>query len=347
MQKGLGVQGLAVSFEERPILSDVSFEIPAGEILAILGESGSGKSTLLSIIAGFIQQDHGSVNWDGHTLADVPAHKRQFGLMFQDYALFPHLSVGENIAFGLHMNAVEPAELHERVSHVLELVRLGGLEQRDINTLSGGEQQRVALARSMAPNPRLLMLDEPLGSLDRGLREQLLSEVKQILRTIKQTAIYVTHDQEEAFRVAERVLVLDQNGRVAQIGSPQHIYQHPSSVYVARFLGLDNLIESTVQVIDGRRLVKTPFGDISVHQTWEGDVAVLLRPDAVHLDERGSAKIRGTLLERSFSGHSSHVVIETNDHNFRFEFPARLDLPPVGQEIDVTYDPEEALQVLR
>jgi ABC-type Fe3+/spermidine/putrescine transport system ATPase subunit len=329
------------------VLDDVSFEVSRGEVLAVLGESGSGKSTLLSIVAGLIQPDRGQLGWDGSSLAEIPPHKRQFGLMFQDYALFPHLNVLENVAFGLRMNALEGTDLQRRVAHILELVHLKGFEQRDVGTLSGGEQQRVALARSMAPNPRLLMLDEPLGSLDRGLRQQLLSEIKQILERVGQTAIYVTHDQDEAFRIAERVLVLDRRGQVAQIGAPQQIYQHPSSVYVARFLGLDNFIKATVQEIEGVRSVQTAFGTIPVDCSWEGDLTVLFRPDAVHLDDRGPAKVRGILRERSFSGNTSHVVVESNNLSLKFEFPARLELPSIGEELIASYDPEQALQPLR
>jgi ABC-type Fe3+/spermidine/putrescine transport system ATPase subunit len=344
---GLQVRGLEKSFEKTRVLEDVSFEVSPGEVLAILGESGSGKSTLLSIIAGLIQPDQGEIAWDDESLAEVPPHLRRFGLMFQDYALFPHLSVFENVAFGLRMSGVQGDHLGSRVEQVLKLVRLRGFDQRDISTLSGGEQQRVALARSMAPNPRLLMLDEPLGSLDRRLREQLLSEIRQILLKLGQTAIYVTHDQEEAFTVAQRLLILDRRGSVAQIGTPQQIYHHPSSEYVARFLGLDNIIKATVQVVGGSRFVHTPFGAIPADESWEGEVTVLLRPDAVNLDGQGSAEFRGRLLERSFVGNSSRVIVESGDLRFKFEFPARRVLPPVGEEITITYQPEEAVQLLR
>ncbi|MEK7785721.1 MAG: ABC transporter ATP-binding protein, partial [Chloroflexota bacterium] len=198
----LEVRNLSKSFGQVQALDNVSFTVKAGDVLAVLGPSGCGKSTLLSIIAGLTPADSGDVLWDGESIQGQPTHQRNFGLMFQDYALFPHLSAGDNVGFGLK------GQEKQRVGELLDRVGLKGFERRDVQTLSGGEAQRVALARALAPRPRLLMLDEPLGALDRALREQLTGELRSILREFGQTAIYVTHDQQEAFGIADQVLIL-------------------------------------------------------------------------------------------------------------------------------------------
>ncbi|NCP15641.1 ABC transporter ATP-binding protein, partial [bacterium] len=199
---------ISKDYENKPLLRGISFTVTANETVCLLGASGSGKSTLLRIIAGLEPPDQGTVRWEERDLASVPAHLRNFGLVFQDYALFPHLSVFENIAFGLRMQNLPRPEIEQRVREAVAQVNLTGFEKRGVSDLSGGEQQRVALARALAPRPRLLMLDEPLGALDRALRERLQGELRGILHATGVPAIYVTHDQEEAFAIADRVLLL-------------------------------------------------------------------------------------------------------------------------------------------
>ena len=234
------------------MLHDVSLTADAGEIVCLLGPSGCGKTTLLRIVAGLENPDAGRVIFAGQDLAGVPAHRRNFGLMFQDYALFPHRDVAANVAFGLRMQGRAAGELAGRVGEMLALVALAGYETRRVTDLSGGEQQRVALARSLAPGPQLLMLDEPLGALDRALREQLMNELRLILKRVGVTVLYVTHDQEEAFAVADRVVImrarpeLGEGGRVEQADTPQAVYRHPATAYVAQFLGFRNLLEGVV-----------------------------------------------------------------------------------------------------
>ncbi len=248
----LEVERVSKSYPGLPVLHDVSLTAADGEIVCILGPSGCGKSTLLRIIAGLETADAGRVLFDGQDMATVPPHRRRFGLMFQDYALFPHKDVLGNVAFGLRMAGLPGAEIRRRVQEALTLVGLSGYERRRVTELSGGEQQRVALARSLAPRPRLLMLDEPLGALDRALREQLMNDLRGILKQVGVMALYVTHDQEEAFALGDRIVILrarpelGEGGRVEQVGAPQKVYRRPASSYVARFLGLHNLIEGQV-----------------------------------------------------------------------------------------------------
>ena len=233
---GLSVRGLAVTYGDLCAVDGVDLEVAAGEVVALLGASGSGKSSLLRAVAGLEDVAAGEVAWDGRSMVRVPVHKRGFGLMFQDGQLFEHRDVGSNIAYGL--TGLPRAQRGERVREMLELVGLPGFERRRVTTLSGGQAQRVALARALAPAPRLLLLDEPLSALDRALREQLATDVRTILRRGGTTALYVTHDQDEAMTVADRVGVMEA-GRLLRLDTPQRLWAEPGSSKVARFLGFD------------------------------------------------------------------------------------------------------------
>ena len=233
---GLSVRGLAVTYGDLRAVDGVDLEVAAGEVVALLGASGSGKSSLLRAVAGLEDVADGEVAWDGRSMVRVPVHKRGFGLMFQDGQLFEHRDVGSNIAYGL--TGLPRAQRGERVREMLELVGLPGFERRRVTTLSGGQAQRVALARALAPAPRLLLLDEPLSALDRALREQLATDVRTILRQGGTTALYVTHDQDEAMTVADRVGVMEA-GRLLRLDTPQRLWADPASSKVARFLGFD------------------------------------------------------------------------------------------------------------
>ena len=233
---GLSVRGLAVTYGDLHAVDGVDLEVAAGEVVALLGASGSGKSSLLRAVAGLEDVAAGEVAWDGRSMVRVPVHKRGFGLMFQDGQLFEHRDVGSNIAYGL--TDLPRAQRGERVREMLELVGLPGFERRRVTTLSGGQAQRVALARALAPAPRLLLLDEPLSALDRALREQLATDVRTILRRGGTTALYVTHDQDEAMTVADRVGVMEA-GRLLRLDTPQRLWADPASIKVARFLGFD------------------------------------------------------------------------------------------------------------
>ena len=279
----LEVQHIFKSYEGEPLLKDISFKVGTGETICLLGASGSGKSTLLRIIAGLEDADAGSVLFHGADLTTTPPHLRDFGLVFQDYALFPHLNVNENVGFGLKMRRLPQEEIAQRVTDALELVNLSQFGIRRVTELSGGEQQRVALARALAIRPRLLMFDEPLGALDRTLREDLLTELRIILHQTNIPAIYVTHDQEEAFTIADRVLIL-YDGEIVREGAPADVWGNPGSEFVARFLGSGNVFEGEVtgNSRDEGWKVESKFGVFTVrcaHQHTKGDdVHVLARP---------------------------------------------------------------------
>jgi len=342
----LKISDLHKNYAGKAALAGLSFEVAEGEIVALLGPSGSGKSTLLKVVAGLEKADSGQLSWKGMDLAEVPVHQRGFGLMFQDYALFPHRDVAGNVAFGLEMAEVERAVSEARVGELLQMVGLAGFEQREVSSLSGGEQQRVALARAMAPRPRLLMLDEPLGSLDRALRERLLMDLQHILRASGQTSLYVTHDQEEAYAIADRMVLLKE-GRIVQMGTPQELYQQPASSFVAKFLGLDNLLETEIIEEKGKRLARTAIGDFEMPASSAlGKVSLLLRPDQVKLGDEGSAKLVGEVLEKRFRGSLTELTVRVEGQVFHFDFPTQSQVPKAGEPIQISFEPGDALQVV-
>lgn len=343
---GLHAGGLKKHFGETRAVDGVSFNVSPGEIFAVLGPSGCGKSTLLELIAGLITPEAGEVRWGDRSIAGVPPHRRGFGLMFQDLALFPHMDVHANVSFGLRMVGLPGDQVAARVREVLELVDLAAFAHREVTNLSGGEQQRVALARALAPEPRLLMLDEPLGSLDRALRERLMIELHRILKDIGQTSIYVTHDQEEAFAMADRVAIM-RAGRFLRVDEPQEIYRKPETLFVARFLGMKNILWGEVFSADGRAMARTSLGEIPIPEAQAEAVHVLLRPDAAGIGGAGEIALAGRVLERSFRGGTYRAVIEIDGQELSFDFPSRAPVPEAGQSVRFTLDAEQGVQLLK
>lgn len=248
------LRDLTKKYNQVKAVDKVNLRVQDGEFVTILGPSGSGKTTLLTTIAGFEEPTEGSILVNGRSINGVPPHKRNIGLVFQSYALFPHMTVFQNIAFPLKVRRYSKKKINDRVKEALEIVRMTGYESRKINQLSGGQQQRVALARAIVFNPEILLLDEPMAALDRKLRQDVQVELRQLQRTLGITTIAVTHDQEEALTLSDRILILNQ-GRIEQFGTPEELYNRPVNRFVAEFLGNTNLFEGVVQMEDGRTFV--------------------------------------------------------------------------------------------
>jgi len=300
---------------------DVSFTIEPGEFVALLGPSGAGKTTLLRLLAGFETLSEGSIRINGQDVSDVPVHKRDTGMVFQDYALFPHMTVAENITFGLKRNGFDGDEIDSRVSDVLEMVDLGGYEDRHPDELSGGQQQRVATARAVAIQPKVLLMDEPLGALDKKLRDQLQVQLKELQETLNITTVYVTHNQDEALTMADKIVVINE-GHIEQIGTPSEIYEEPATEFVAEFIGDTNFLTGDLE--DGEDGPVLRVGDHTIRvaedELPDGDPAVFVRPEKIDIaapGENGHAdnSIPGTVERRIFVGSDTRYYVDGGDQD--------------------------------
>jgi thiamine transport system ATP-binding protein len=322
---GLAVESVRVEYGSTVALDDVTIDLAAGEVVSVVGPSGCGKTTLLRVVAGLEVPDRGAVRWDGVDITNVPAHERGFGLMFQDHALFTNRDVLGNVVFGLRMQRVSPTVRDERARTLLRLVGLDDLRHRSIDTLSGGEAQRVALARALAPSPRLLMLDEPLGSLDRALRDRLAGELHDVLRELGQAAIHVTHDQDEALTIGDRLVVMDA-GRIERVGPTQDVWRDPGTAFVARFLGHENVLDAPTAAALGLA---------------DGHHAIVVRDAAIASDPGGAHE--ALVVEVAFRGSTSRVHLELDRAG---QTPIRLvwntaHPPAVGRRVRLTIDATE------
>ena len=337
--------GITKTFYGRKALDGVSFALEDGHILCLLGPSGCGKTTLLRIVAGLETPDSGQVLFEGEDMARLDPHLRRFGMMFQEYALFPHKDVRGNVSFGLRMQKLSPAEIARRTDEVLDLMGLKDFAHRNVSELSGGERSRVALARSLAPRPRLLLLDEPLAALDRALRERLMIELKAILKSVGVTTIFVTHDQAEAFAVADVIAVIIE-GRIVRIDSPEHLYRNPANPTVARFLGLQNLIEG---VLDSRGDVFTGIGVFRLEHSGlhrKDRVVLLIQPDAARILGPGESPGKHALvvsgLVKNFLFRGKSYTLETalpGGTTLVFDLPDDAGPLAFNQEIRLAIDP--------
>jgi spermidine/putrescine ABC transporter ATP-binding subunit len=313
MRTGLEVSGLVKRYGVQTALDGVSITAGAGEFFTLLGPSGCGKTTLLRCVAGFARPDAGQIMADGARLDTLPAHARDIGMVFQNYAIFPHLSVAENIAYGLRARRVPAPERVRRVRDALDLVQMAELGTRMPSQLSGGQQQRIALARALVVRPRLLLMDEPLSNLDARLRVTMRGEIRRIQRELGITTLYVTHDQEEALAVSDRVAVMDR-GRVEQVGTPREVYADPRTAFVAQFVGLSNALEGLVVAREGRRVILEAGG-----LRLQGDtdlpgprLRAVVRPEAVELDGSGPARAgEGRLVGAEFLGAVLRCSVQT------------------------------------
>jgi len=320
----LSLQNISRNFGSTRAVADVSLEVERGEFFGLLGPSGCGKTTTLRMIAGLEKPDSGSIHFDGKEITDLPPERRGFGMVFQNYALFPHLNVFENVAFGLRARHAAKEQMNERVRSALELVQLPGYEKRAIDELSGGQQQRVAIARAIAIEPALLLFDEPLSNLDVSLREETRGELRELVTRLGLTAVYVTHDQEEAFALCDRISVMV-GGKLMQTGKPRELYEQPADIAVARFLGRNNLIRavrlSSSKTNDGE--FQTLEGGHTLHMPVTRDdlaplnkpVVLAIRPEHVQLstnDHEGQNALRGSVREIVFAGATSTVRVDAN-----------------------------------
>ena len=320
----LSLQNISRSFGSTPAVIDVSLAVERGEFFGLLGPSGCGKTTTLRMIAGLEKPDSGAIRFEGKEITNLPPERRGFGMVFQNYALFPHLNVFENVAFGLRARHAPKVETNERVQSALELVQLPGYEKRAIDELSGGQQQRVAIARAIAIEPALLLFDEPLSNLDVSLRESTRGELRELVTRLGLTAVYVTHDQEEAFALCDRISVMV-GGRLMQTGKPRELYEEPADIAVARFLGRNNLIRamrlSSSKASDGE--FKTLDGGHTLHMAVSRDelaplnkpVMLVIRPEHVQLStnhDGAENSLRGTIREIVFAGATSTIRVDAN-----------------------------------
>ena len=315
----LALDGIVKRYGDVPALGPVSFTVEEGEFLTLLGPSGCGKTTTLHVIAGLLEPDGGRLLMRGDDVTALPTDKRGMGVVFQNYALFPHKTVEENIGFGLRMRRVPKPQIRERVREMLDVVGLPGVEARYPRQLSGGQRQRVALARAMVIHPPVLLLDEPLSNLDALLRKQMRSELRAIQRRIGITAIYVTHDQDEAFEMSDRVILLNQ-GRIEQIGSPERLYDRPETRFAAEFIGDANLIEGeVVETDDGIARVRAAgAGTIPANAAGSGfevgsPVYLVVRPERIRLSAQApdGAALAATITDRVFTGENVRITVAT------------------------------------
>ena len=343
------IKDLCKSFDGTQVLKDITFYIRNNEFITLLGPSGCGKSTTLRIIAGFETADSGIVNFEGEDLLKVPAHKRNINTVFQRYALFPHLDVFDNVAFGLKIKKVPKKEIEQRVNTALAKVGLADYGERYIDQMSGGQMQRVAIARAIVNRPRILLLDEPLGALDLKMRKEMQIELKQMQRDLGITFVYVTHDQEEALTMSDTIIVM-KDGIIQQIGTPIDVYNEPKNAYVADFIGESNIVPGTmkkdfeVTFSDGITFtcVDPLFPEFTEGQ--DNDVDMVIRPEDFYVSEEAEGRINGTVESIVFKGVHYEILVRSDNgivwmvHN--------VDPVKVGQRVGLYVDPDD-IQIMR
>lgn len=337
----IDLKNISVSFDGQQILKDLNLYIRDGEFITLLGPSGCGKTTTLRIIAGFLEPDSGEVVFEGKTINGVPAHKRQVNTIFQRYALFPHLNVFENIAFGLKQQKKSKDEIRKTVEEMLALVNLRGFERRNISSLSGGQQQRVAIARALAVKPRVLLLDEPLGALDLKLRKDMQVELKNIQQRLGITFIYVTHDQEEALSMSDTIVVMD-GGAIQQIGSPTDIYNEPKNAFVADFIGESNILDGIMHADFSVEFQGMKFQCVDKGFGKDEPVDVVVRPEDVDIVAPEAGMLQGVVTSVTFKGVHYEIIVDIDGFKWMIQ---TTDYSAVGDKIGICIKPEE-IQVM-
>ncbi|MGI6264766.1 MAG: spermidine/putrescine ABC transporter ATP-binding protein [Acutalibacteraceae bacterium] len=333
----ISLENIAVSFDGEKVLDDLSLRISDGEFVTLLGPSGCGKTTTLRIIGGFVTPDDGDVFFNGVRVNDVPPHKRRVNTIFQRYALFPHMNVYENVAFGLRVQKKKAAEIDKTVKEMLAMVNLKGFEKRNVSTLSGGQQQRVAIARALANHPSVLLLDEPLAALDLKLRKDMQGELKSIQKRLGITFIYVTHDQEEALSMSDTVVVMDA-GRIQQIGTPQDIYNEPVNAFVADFIGESNILDGVMHEDYLVEFFGRKFQCLDAGFAPMEPVDVVIRPEDIDIVDPEKGDLQGTITGVTFKGMHYETIVDFKGFKWLIQ---TTDFHPEGSRIGIVLNPED------
>lgn len=334
-KKIIELKNLSKNFDDNQVLKGIDLNIYENEFLTLLGPSGCGKTTILRIIGGFEEPSHGQVLFNGKDIAKVPPYKREVNTVFQKYALFPFLNVYDNVAFGLNIKKTDKKEIDKKVTKMLELVGLKGFEKRDVTSLSGGQQQRVAIARALVNEPKVLLLDEPLGALDAKLRKGMQAELKKIQKEVGITFIFVTHDQEEALSMSDTIVVMN-DGVIQQIGTPMDIYNEPENRFVATFIGESNIIEGVMP-----KDCMVIFDDVAWECVDKGfkeneEIEVVLRPEDMDVVAPEDGKVRGVIVSKVFMGVHYEYLVETNLRKYKVHTTEDIK---TGTEVGLTIDP--------
>ncbi len=331
------LQDLVMEFDGERVLDGINLNIKDKEFLTLLGPSGCGKTTTLRIIGGFLTATDGTVMFDGACINDVPPYKRQINTVFQRYALFPHLNVYDNIAFGLKVAKLPKTEIHERVHEMLQVVGLKGYENRRVDALSGGQQQRVAIARALVNRPKVLLLDEPLGALDLRLRKDMQIELKRIQQAMEITFIYVTHDQEEALSMSDTVVVMDK-GRIQQIGRPEDIYNEPQNAFVADFIGESNILDGVMLADYKVRFFGRTFECLDKGFETNEPVDVVIRPEDIDIVPKEQGHLTGTVTGITFKGLNYDIIVDFRGFKWLIQ---TTDYHGEGETIGIRLNPED------
>ena len=338
----IDLKNITVRFDGDTVLDDISLSIGDGEFVTLLGSSGCGKTTTLRIIAGFLEPDEGEVFFDSKNMNGVPAHKREVNTIFQRYALFPHLNVFENIAFGLRVKKVKEKEIVERVQAMLELVNLKGFEKRSISTLSGGQQQRVAIARALILKPKVLLLDEPLAALDLKLRKDMQNELKNIQKALGITFIFVTHDQEEALSMSDTIVVMA-DGKIQQIGTPTDIYNEPVNAFVADFIGESNILDGVMISDYKAKFAGHTFECLDTGFAPNEAVDIVVRPEDVDIVHVEKGMLCGTVTSVTFKGVHYEIIVDIQGFKWMIQ---TTDYCAPDSEIGLYIEPD-AIHVMK
>lgn len=337
MRKLIEFKNIVKSFDDSLVLKGINLSIHENEFVTLLGPSGCGKTTLLRILGGFISQNEGHVYFDDIEISNVPPYKREINTVFQRYALFPHMNVYDNIAFGLHIKKQDKQTIEQKVKKMLKLVNLQGYEDRPVTLLSGGQQQRVAIARALVNEPMVLLLDEPLGALDLKLRKEMQVELKKIQQEVGITFIYVTHDQEEALTMSDTIVVMN-NGEIQQIGSPTDIYNEPENRFVADFIGESNILEGLMLEDYKVKFDDQIFECVDYGFEDNLEVDIVLRPEDIDIVPLEMGRIKGTIKSTIFKGVHFEVVVETPYREWIIHTTDKVEL---DKEVGLHFFPED------